>query len=789
EHIRESAEWLSAEALCQAHLLSGDYVAAAEAAIKGILQALTGSVAIAVPHVGVKQKELEKWKSKYQVGEVWLNMCGDKLCRELVLGDVRQISDVFERYYHEAMVYPGLNLLGANKKRRVLILGGGDGGVATAALRFDTVEQVVNVDIDSFVTRAATKWFPKVAAGLNDSRCEMLHLDAFAWVEEQQEKGMASFDLVVIDFTDEPIKGAWSKKFFLQLKGLLSTDGIVVQNVGTILNPQDMRKVFTAHAEVFATVFPMHATIPDYLGPYILVLSSVKELDTADVDWTSWERQHIAGQYYGGAAQHHALFRAVPADVSRLLGLPLDLDQKGSPQAPSAVALPLPAFKNIKSGDEKVIFRTKGLDGSKVKVAADKESMSLYQDRDLILDSKSLERDEILLLPALVMLGDRCKSVLVLGGGTGSIAALALHWPTVERIVVVEADMIIVEVVRKHFPKQAEVLSDPRVELIIADVFAWLTQDAHSKFDLVVVNMLDQPWLPSRRTTRLPRTKAFHRLLRAKVAVGGLLTQEAGSVGMLQEFGAMLAIHRQVFTRSWPMAMSSSSPQPTVPGDEFDGLYFRLPRLLLLSSPDAFTPMQATWVGWQGFLQSLGSTTYYHPRMHDSLFVLPAELQRRFDLPATAASEEIETAASRHLVHTFMLEASGCSDGLLNDLQAAGTLLSRLAALGDLTELGHLDHKFQPQGLTALLLVSESHLSIHTWPELGYAVVDVVSCKPIRPTVRKAMEIEVQRRLGCGLVLSKFLLRGRELEVPGLPSQTEDHAERPLPKHVHAEEL
>ena len=67
--------------------------------------------------------------------------------------------------------------------------------------------QIVNVDIDSFVTQAATKpgpmicfsalpnvvrgahgsqlalrWFPKVAAGLNDSRCEMLHLDAFSWV-------------------------------------------------------------------------------------------------------------------------------------------------------------------------------------------------------------------------------------------------------------------------------------------------------------------------------------------------------------------------------------------------------------------------------------------------------------------------------------------------------------------------------------------------------------------------------------------------------------------------------
>lgn len=243
EHLLESDAWLSAEALCRALLRSGDYISAAEAALRGLLQALTHSVESIAPHGSFKQKELDKWESEYQVGEVWLNMCGEKVCRELVLGDVRQLSDGFERYYHEALVYPALNLLGV-QKRKVLILGGGDGGVATAALRFDTVEQIVNVDIDTLVTQAATKWFPTVAAGLNDSRCEMLHLDAFSWVEEQYNSGRSTFDLVVIDFTDEPVKGAWSKKFFSEVRGLLTTDGIVVQNVGTIANPEDMRKLY-----------------------------------------------------------------------------------------------------------------------------------------------------------------------------------------------------------------------------------------------------------------------------------------------------------------------------------------------------------------------------------------------------------------------------------------------------------------------------------------------------------------------------------------------------------------
>ncbi|CAE7263814.1 speE, partial [Symbiodinium sp. CCMP2456] len=737
EHLLESEAWLSAEALCRALLRSGDYISAAEAALRGLLQALTHSVESIAPHGNFKQKELDKWESEYQVGEVWLNMCGEKVCRELVLGDVRQLSDGFERYYHEALVYPALNLLGG-QKRKVLILGGGDGGVATAALRFDTVEQIVNVDIDSFVTQAAAKWFPKVAAGLNDSRCEMLHLDAFSWVEEQYNSGRSTFDLVVIDFTDEPVKGAWSKKFFSEVRGLLTNDGIVVQNVGTIANPEDMRKLYGLHADVFPAVFPLHAMIPDYLGPYMLVLSSAKPLDPAAVNWDHWQRQQILGQYYGGAAQHHALFRHIPADVSRLLGLSLSLDEK----APSSVVRPLPFFKRGASGNEKVVVKVKGIDGSKVQVSTEGNSLSFYQDRDLLLDAKSLERDEVLVLPALAVLGSRAQSVLVLGGGTAGVAALALKWPTVEKIVVVEVDEVVLKVVRKHFPKQAEVLSDPRVELVLEDVFVWLTQDKRS-FDLVVVNMLDQPWLPPRRTTRLPRTKAFFRLLMAKVASGGCLTQEAGSAAMPEQFGSMLSIHRSIFVSTWPMAMSSSSPQPAVPGDEFDGIYFRLPRLFLLSTVNVLSPLQASWELWQGFVDSGTVTTYYHPQMHVSLFTLPAEMQRRFDVPAPAiAAEDTEEPPSSHLVHTFMSEASGCSPDLLNDIPVTGRLLRRLATLGDLTVLGHLEHKFHPQGVTALLLVSESHLSIHTWPERGYAVVDVVSCKALQLITRNAMEME-----------------------------------------------
>ena len=84
-HFRESSEWLAAEDLCNEKLRSGRFSQAAQAAFDGILRVVTGSTVLTNPHITFKQKELAKWDSFGAFGEVWQNMCGDRLCRELVL--------------------------------------------------------------------------------------------------------------------------------------------------------------------------------------------------------------------------------------------------------------------------------------------------------------------------------------------------------------------------------------------------------------------------------------------------------------------------------------------------------------------------------------------------------------------------------------------------------------------------------------------------------------------------------------------------------------------------------
>lgn len=75
-----------------------------------------------------------------------------------------------------------------------------------------------------------------------------------------------------------------------------------------------------------------------------------------------------------------------------------------------------------------------------------------------------------------------------------------------------------------------------------------------------------------------------------------------------------------------------------------------------------------------------------------------------------------------------ILELYGCPHDRLNDKELILESLRRSAERAGATWMGEVAHKFEPQGVTALGLLAESHISIHTWPEIGYAAADVFTC-------------------------------------------------------------
>ena len=76
----------------------------------------------------------------------------------------------------------------------------------------------------------------------------------------------------------------------------------------------------------------------------------------------------------------------------------------------------------------------------------------------------------------------------------------------------------------------------------------------------------------------------------------------------------------------------------------------------------------------------------------------------------------------------FLLELYRCDYEKLNDESFLRCTLNRAAKVAKATVLNLISNKFEPQGVTAIALLAESHLSIHTWPESNYSAVDIFTC-------------------------------------------------------------
>ena len=80
------------------------------------------------------------------------------------------------------------------------------------------------------------------------------------------------------------------------------------------------------------------------------------------------------------------------------------------------------------------------------------------------------------------------------------------------------------------------------------------------------------------------------------------------------------------------------------------------------------------------------------------------------------------------LGYHVLLELRECNPALLNDLNYIRQAMLTAARDVGATVVGESFHRFSPQGVTGILAIAESHISIHTWPEYGYAAADIFSC-------------------------------------------------------------
>lgn len=86
----------------------------------------------------------------------------------------------------------------------------------------------------------------------------------------------------------------------------------------------------------------------------------------------------------------------------------------------------------------------------------------------------------------------------------------------------------------------------------------------------------------------------------------------------------------------------------------------------------------------------------------------------------------------KHKLHSrfqhLMLEFYGCNADLLDNEKHILQALKNAANKAQMTTIGEISHKFTPQGVTAVVLLAESHISMHTYPEYSFAIADIFAC-------------------------------------------------------------
>ena len=100
------------------------------------------------------------------------------------------------------------------------------------------------------------------------------------------------------------------------------------------------------------------------------------------------------------------------------------------------------------------------------------------------------------------------------------------------------------------------------------------------------------------------------------------------------------------------------------------------------------------------------------------------EVPKKNQILHSFSNDEKLIHQSKHL----LLELYKCDFEKLNDESFLRCALNRAAKLAKATVLNLISNKFKPQGVTAIALLAESHISIHTWPESNYSAVDIFTC-------------------------------------------------------------
>ncbi|MBI4824707.1 MAG: polyamine aminopropyltransferase [Nitrospirae bacterium] len=156
--------------------------------------------------------------------------------RILVLDNVVQLTEADEFFYHEMLTHVLMH--SHPNPKRVVVIGGGDGGVVREVLKHKTVEKVFFVEIDEEVINVSKKFFPSVSSHISDPKVEVRIMDGAEFVRKSPK---ADIDVIIVDSTDIIgfARTLFTDEFFGSVRNCLREEGMFVTHSESLLLHRD----------------------------------------------------------------------------------------------------------------------------------------------------------------------------------------------------------------------------------------------------------------------------------------------------------------------------------------------------------------------------------------------------------------------------------------------------------------------------------------------------------------------------------------------------------------------
>jgi spermidine synthase len=241
------------------------------------------------------------------------------LGKMIVLDGFVQLTERDEFVYHDMICHVPMAVNPGIKK--VLIIGGGDGGTAREVSRYGTVEKIDMVELDEAVVRACEKYIPQTASVLSsEPRLTLSFEDGIVYVKNVKD---GTYDLIIVDSTD-PVsfgKGLFTDEFYGDCYRILKDDGILINQHESAFYDREKGEMRRAHKkikEIFPVAMVYGFNAPTYASGYWYLGFASKKYDPIkDHNIRYWDSLGLETKYYNSDI-HKASF-ALPNYVKELL--------------------------------------------------------------------------------------------------------------------------------------------------------------------------------------------------------------------------------------------------------------------------------------------------------------------------------------------------------------------------------------------------------------------------------------------------------------------------------------